>query len=457
MSRTRKVQILILLASSAAIVGATAVSPWLAGVVLLILGAFGTMLLKVRARSAVLERAMIRNDIPEIERFVGDPFVGTQARIALAYARIDTPDLFECTCGACDPGDSLVNTTLASFDEEVHAHARLAQAFWMPSRAPKDWIKAPQATPEWSLPIRQIATLGVSLARTLESPTSLEGHRTTLGFFARLGEIPPVLRWPTTLAAARYAAEVGLYGEAQRWLSQIPPWTARSPLEAIRRTCSEALDEHHAQSGRLEGTTEAEDAFLRAACFGDTQALLAIARDPSHHAALASRVLLALDGYTFDQPLRACPCTHCSSSDDDATLAALTTIASRIWSDEPFGTELRDEVDALARRRISRHARAALYAVTRTLHGLIGTLHTCPEERCAAGTETEKRVDDEALPSRSVRALAAATRSARRHELSKARELLGTVGPFGERSAVERHRRALSASLGAEPEAAAST
>lgn len=453
MARARKVQVLVALVACASLAFAAKVSPWLAGIVLLLFGAVGTLMIRACARDSLLDRAIMRNDVPELERFVADPLVGLRARLALTYARIGTPDLFVCTCGNCAPGDSPLDASLAALDHEVNAHARLARSFWMPSHTPEDWATPPPETPAWSLPFRRSAIFGVVLARQLEPPASLGGSRAALRAFDLVGDVPLVLKWPMALAAARYAAEIGLYEESERWLSPIPPWAPRSPLEAIRRTYRELLDEHAAHATPRGATAQAEGAFLHAACTDDAAALRAFATDPSHHAALASRVLLCLEGARFDEPVPACPCAHCGASDDDATLAALAALAARMWSDEPFGIELRTEVDALERLRISRHARRAFDAATMTLRLLVVTLHTCADEGCVAGAGTEGLLDDEDLPARRLLALALATRRARRHDRARALELVATVPPFHEGSAIETHRRGLSATL-TEPERA---
>ena len=452
MSRPGSRKLALIAAALAALVLATAISPWLGGVFVLVLGAMGTVSLVAHARNHSLDAALDRNDIAGIERFTTDPFVGIRARIALTYARVDTPNLFECTCGRCEPGDTPWDAALAKVDDEIHAHERLSQAFWMPSRVPKDWATPPATTPAWSLPIRRVATLGVSLARQLESPVNLTLGRVSLDFVARLGEVPFVLKWPTTLAAARYAAEIGLYGEADRCLSKIPPWTSRSPLEAIRRQCREVLDEHFAVSSDHGPTVEAESAFLRAAQTDDTAALVAMASDPKNHAALASRVLLALEGAAFDAPISMCPCSHCGSADDEATLAALATFSARMWTDEPYGIERAEDVAVLAKRRISRHARRAFDTATATLRVLANILHVCEDEACRAGARAEALiVDKDALPLRSLLTLALGVRKLREQKLEQAREHLQSVQPFPEGSALEARRLSLLAQVASAP------
>jgi hypothetical protein len=428
---------------------ATLVSPWLGGVVVLVLGAVGTLNLLGHARHRALDAALERNDLAAIERYVSDPLVGVRARLALTYARVDTPDLFECTCGRCEPGDSSLDKMLAKVDDEIHVHERLAQAYWMPSSVPKDWTKPPATTPSWSLPVRRVATIGISLARQLESPVNLTLGRVSVDFLLRLRDLPLVVKWPATLAAARYASEIGLYGEAERCLSGIPAWPSRSPLEAIRRQCREGLDEHFAVSSDRGGSAEAECAFLRAAQTDDSAALSAMARDPKHHAAFASRILLALEGTHEGAPIASCPCSFCGAADDEATLAALEAFSARLWTDERFGIERADEVTALEKRRISRHARRALDVATTNLRILINVLHVCDDEACKGGDNAEAFIrDEDPMPHRSLLRLGLVVRKVREKKLDEARELLEKVRPFAEGSAQEARRIALVAEVG---------
>lgn len=441
MSRLRNRRLLFIAVSLVVLVLATRLSPWLGGVVVLVLGVFGTVKVVAHARVQALDAALERNDIEAIERYVTDPIVGVRARLALTYARIDTPDLFECTCGRCVPGEGSLDKMLAKVDDEIHVHERLAQAYWMPSSVPKDWTKPPATTPSWSLPFRRVATIGISLARQLESPVNLTLGRVSVDFLMRLREVPLAVKWPATLAVARYASEIGLYGEADRCLSGIPAWTSRSPLEVIRRQCRERLDEHFAVSSDRGGSAEAECAFLRAAQTDDTETLSAMARDPKHHAALASRVLLSLEGARFDAPIASCPCSLCDSADDEATLAALEAFSARLWTDETFGLERKEELTALEKRRISRHARRALEVATTNLRILINVLHVCDDAGCKGGDNAEAFIlGDEPMPHRSLLRLGLVVRKVREKKLDEARELLSSVRPFAEGSAQEARR-----------------
>ncbi len=455
MSRPGKRRLVFIAVSLSVLVLATFLSPWLGGVVVLVLGAIGTVLLVNRGRTQALDAALERNDLGAIERYVTDPFVGVRARIALTYARVDTPNLFECTCGRCDPKDTALNAALAEVDDEIHVHERLAQAFWMPSSVPKDWREPPATTPSWSLPIRLVATAGICLARQVESPVNLSLGRHSVDFIMLVRDVPLVVKWPTTLAVARYASEIGLYGEAERCLSEIPAWPTRSPLEAIRRQCRERLDEHFAVSSDRGGSVEAECAFLQAAQTDDTTALSAMARDPKHHAALASRVLLTLEGAHEGAPIAACSCSRCGSADDEATLAALEAFSARLWTDETFGLERKEELTALEKRRISRHAQRALETATTTLRDLVNLLHVCGDETCRASAYAEARIaDKDPLPHRSLLTLGLVIRRLREKKPEQARELLQSVRPFSEGSVVEARRALVVAEVGGTPDVA---
>ncbi|MFO0640386.1 MAG: hypothetical protein U0183_14300 [Polyangiaceae bacterium] len=449
MSRAQR-QLVSVVVMVAAVAISAKLSLWLLGVVLFLIGAAGSLLLYLRRRNAELASAMAKNDLDTVRGMVTDPFLGLPARLALAYARMDVPDLAACTCGMCQPSDNLVDTFAASIDDEVHIHQRLAQAFWTTSRAPDAWHKlSPPTTPDWSLPVRQCATLGVILSRALDTD-DIGTHHLALALLTKVeGPFPLALTWPTRLAAARFAVARGIYGAAEGWLATIPPFPTESPLEPIRRQCLDDLGAHRAESPEGQAHIEAEREVVDAMTADDRDKLLAIARDPAHHGALASRFYLAGQAIRVAEPLPpSCPCATCDAGDDAAALEDLLAMSSRVFGSLPYGQDLKNEVTALSPRKVSRHARLAYKATVQTLTLAVQALHTCTEEDCQAGASVAQIL--ESLPDgipRSVLALAVATRTARVGDAEGAMALLRSLHPFPSGTALEDRRLELVARL----------
>jgi hypothetical protein len=289
----------------------------------------------------------------------------------------------------------------------------------------------------------------VSLSQALDTDV-LAIHHNALEMLTLVdGPLPPALTWPIRLAAARFAISRGVYTAAEGWLATIPQFPSESPLEPIRRQCLDDLGAHRAESPERRATLDAEREVVDAMVADDHGKLLSIARDPAHHGALASRFYLAGQGIRVDAPQPpSCACAACDAGDDAAALEDLLAMSARVFGGSTYGEELKAEVEALASRRVPRHAILAFKAAVQTLALAAQALHTCTEEGCQAGARVGQLLD--ALPDgipRSVLALAVAMRIAREGDVGGTWALLRSLRPFPSGTELEDRRLELVARL----------
>jgi hypothetical protein len=402
---------------------------------------------------AGLEAAALRNDLTELRALLANKRAHGFAKIALLYARQDVrSEAYACMCGMCDPDseDGLLANIVREFDDEFHLHERLAQSFWAPTKLPPGWMERQE--PAWGLQFRQLAVLGNVLQGVCEDPTPRSHRASVEGVAIAPSELHFAMRNPLLLAMSRYLAEMGLYEEARIRLAILPAWPTGSLLEVQRARVLVAVREHLGPEQIGNETRVREQAFLDAAFSDDAQGLLSIASDPSHYAALASRIPLVHLGRTVDglPPLEFCSCTHCNAANASQTLTKHAEIAARLWICAPVGKEVRMDCEALHKHHTTlRHAQMTNDHAARELSLMAIALHDCGTEECRENAKNTAHllVEYETEPLAGPCHLAAATCFERRGETTRARELFGKVPCFAPGSAIETHRQWLSARL----------